>query len=223
MIRRSGFLTATAFLTLAALCLTFSGCGKPVEEPSAGEGSADTPAEGTAAEGTAAPGTTASGQLTPEQQQEVLDALMRAKAKQQAEGLGGGRVRVNGAWNYNGYSYLSPDPSAAIEARLVAVDISVAGHTEHFDIDDIEIVDGASLLSYGSDPHATPLTPEGVFLAEGQGIAEPPGENRWLLIYAYPRNSPAFRLYYWGRELTKDPVEFDEAGLELPFPAAGEE
>ncbi len=128
---------------------------------------------------------------------------------------------VNGAWNYEGYSYLSPDPNASIEARLVAVDVTISGHTVNFDIDDIEIVDGASLVSYGSDPHAEPLNTDGKLLMPDDPFPAAPEENRWLLIYAYPKASPAFRLYYWGKELSgDDPVVIAENGWELPYPPA---
>ena len=89
---------------------------------------------------------------------------------------------------------------------------------KHFDIDDIEIVDGASLQSYGSDPHATALTLEGAIMQEGEWPEEPPKASRWLLIYAYPKQSPAFHLYYWGKALTTAPVQIEDSGLELPFP-----
>jgi hypothetical protein len=161
------------------------------------------------------------GQLTSEQQKEVVDALMRAKAQEQAEGLGGGKVVVNRAWNYEGYSYLSPDPNASIEARLVAVDVTISGHTVNFDIDDIEIVDGASLVSYGSDPHAEPLNADGKLLMPDDPFPVAPEENRWLLIYAYPKASSAFRLYYWGNELSgDDPIVVAENGWGLPYPPA---
>ncbi|MEM1442441.1 MAG: hypothetical protein AAGF67_08865 [Verrucomicrobiota bacterium] len=158
--------------------------------------------------------------LTAGEQKVVVDQLLKARAKQQAEGLGSGGVRVNGAWDYRGYSYLSPNPDAAIEARLVAVDITISGHTEHFDLDDVEIVDGASLMSYGSDPHATALTLDGEILPADKWPDAPPKASRWLLIYAYPKQSPAFHLYYWGRALTTAPVPFKKEGLELPFPPA---
>ncbi|MDF1826394.1 MAG: hypothetical protein P1U68_17240 [Verrucomicrobiales bacterium] len=159
-------------------------------------------------------------QLTAKERKLVVDQLMQARAKQQAQGLGSGRVRVNGAWNYEGYSYLSPDPNAAIEARLVAVDLTVSGHTQYFDIDDIEIVDGANLMSYGSDPHPTPLSLDGKILPEGQFPGAAPVANRWLLIYAYPKQSPAFHLYYWGKALTNEPVTIRKSGLELPYPSS---
>ena len=156
--------------------------------------------------------------LTAEEQQIVVDQLMQARAKQQAEGLGSGSVEVNGAWNYTGYSYLSPDPNAAIEARLVAVDVTISGHTAEFDIDDVEIIDGVKMISYGSDPHPEYLTLDGKLMSAEQLPAAPPRASRWLLIYAFPKNSATFHLYYWGIQLTPDPLTIAERGLQLPYP-----
>lgn len=158
--------------------------------------------------------------LTPEEQKQLLDQLLQVRARQQAEGLGTGSVKVNGAWNYSGYSTIAPDPAAAIEARLVAVDVTISGHTPFFDLDDIEIVDGATLLSYGSDPHAEPLGPDGKLLPLAEDAPEAPAESRWLLIYAFPKATPIFHLYYWGKQLTFKPVEVGRTGLSLPYPAA---
>ncbi len=158
--------------------------------------------------------------LTPEEQNQVIDGVLQARARQQAEGLGSGKVVVNGAWPYSGYSTIAPDPSAAIEARLVAVDVTVSGHTPFFDIDDIEIVDGASLMSYGSDPHAEPLRLDGTVLPLEEEVAVAPAASRWLLIYAFPKATPRFQLYYWGKALTPSPVAFGENGISLPYPPA---
>ncbi len=158
--------------------------------------------------------------LSPEEQKQLLDQILQIRARQQAEGLGGGSVKVNGAWNYTGYSTIAPDPAAAIEARLVAVDVTIAGHTPFFDIDDIEIVDGATMVSYGSDPDAEPLTSAGGLLTGGGSLPEAPAATRWLLIYAFPKETATFHLYYWGKALTLKPVEIGAAGLSLPYPPA---
>jgi hypothetical protein len=156
--------------------------------------------------------------LTEAEQNQVIDGVLQARAKQQAEGLGSGRVTVNGAWPYTGYSTISPDPAAAIEARLVAVDVTISGHTPFFDLDDIEIVDGASLMSYGSDPHAEPLRADGTSLPIEEAAPVAPAASRWLLIYAFPKATPRFQLYYWGKALTTEPVGFGEKGVSLPYP-----
>ena len=149
---------------------------------------------------------------------QTIDDVLQARAKQQAEGLGTGDVKVNGAWSYTGFSYLSPDPAAAIEARLVAVDVTISGHTPFFDIDDIEIVDGVTMLSYGSDPQAEFLKLDGTLIAKGELPAGAPEPSRWLLIYAFPKNTARFHLYYWGKQLTRKPVEIGSGGLSLPYP-----
>jgi len=161
--------------------------------------------------------------LTPEEQGQVVDSLLQARAKQQAAGLGNGKVKVNGVWNYTGYSFLSPDPSAAIEARLVAVDVTISGHTPFLDIDDVEVVDGSSMVSYGSDPHVTPLTMDGSILPESDPLPEAPAASRWLFIYAFPKNTPSLHLYYWGKQLTPTPIEITPSGMELPYPATQSE
>lgn len=158
-------------------------------------------------------------ELTAAQQRQILDKVLRDTAKQQAEGLGSGKVQVNRAWAYEGYSTLAPDPAAVVEARLVAVDVTLSGHTPQFDLDDIEIVDGTNLISYGSDPQIEPLRLDGALTQPDDPIRAAPEPSRWLLIYAFPKASPSFVLYYWGKQLTPSPISFGEGGLSLPYPS----
>lgn len=190
--------------------LLLSGC----EDEVVGEPAAPDPVESSGQPSAS----TGNGEMSAEERKEVLDKILQEKGRQQAQGLGSGKVVVNGAWNYEGYSYLSPDPNAAIEARLVAVDVTLSGHTGNFDIDDIEIVDGISLISYGSDPHPEFLTLDGKIMPEDQLPKAPPEPSRWLLIYAFPKETPTFHLFYWGKQLTPNPVEIGDSGLELPYP-----
>lgn len=206
------------------LALALVSCSDPAQEtaatPPQAPATSETPAPAAVEAAPVASGSPEAGPrpLTAEEQKQVLEGVIQVRAKQQAEGLGAGKVKVNGAWPYTGFSTLSPDPSAAIEARLVAVDVTVSGHTPYFDIDDIEIVDGGSLVSYGSDPHAEPLTPEGTLLPAGGAIVPGPDPSRWLLIYAFPKATPKFHLYYWGKALTPEPVGFGTGGISLPYP-----
>ena len=151
--------------------------------------------------------------------QQDLGHLFSDMAARQAHGLGNGIVAVNGAWIYDGYSHLSPNPDAPIPARLVAVDITVKGHTADFDLDDIEIVDGATLVSYDSNPHFTLLNQDGQPAAPGTPLPPAPEPLRALLIYAFPVGSPTFKLVYWGRDLTPKPHTFADSGWGLPYPA----
>lgn len=208
---------------LVVLCL--SSCSEDSSAVSTPKG-ADAPAESVAVAPAATPvselpaGELTTGELTTGEQKRAVDSVMQARAKQQAEGLGSGKVVVNRAWNYKGYSYLSPDPAAAIEARLVAVDVTISGHTPFFDIDDIEIVDGITMISYGSDPHPERLKLDGTLMPADEISAAAPTASRWLLIYAFPKNTTSFHLVYWGHQLTAKPVPVQDEGLALPFPAA---
>lgn len=143
-----------------------------------------------------------------------LNQLITAMKKKQAQGLGTGSVKVNGAWTYAGYSFLDPVQGA----RLVAVDATVSGHTPAFDFDDIEIVGGATLISYGSDPHITLLSPDGKALPDIRQMPAAPNPVRVLLIYGFPVETDSFTLYYWGKNLLLENHGIDPNGWELPFP-----
>ncbi|MGB3117850.1 MAG: hypothetical protein WBE58_03445 [Verrucomicrobiales bacterium] len=199
---------------LAILVSLLAGCGKPAATPEAPPSLPSPPL---------IPGTSAmvkeGAQDEPnDPRSQVMGKELHRLAVQQANGLGQGTVKVNGAWNYIGYSFLSPDPAATIPARLVAVDITVQGHTPAFDLDDIEIVDGGNQISYGSDPHVTFLTPEGTVLPDNQPVPVAPATTRVLLIYGFPKATPDFDLYYWGHRLTGHAVKVGESGWGLPYP-----
>lgn len=167
---------------------------------------------------TSAPGPAPAPELSPEQKQIVFDRMIQEMRKAQAEGLSGGTVTVNGAWQYSGYSHLAPNPEAVLPARLVAVDLTVQGHNENFDLDDVEIIDGLSMVSYGSQPHVTFLAGDAEPLAEGARIPAGPDPTRALLIYAFPEATPKFTLYYWGKNLLEEPMPFEKSGWGLPYP-----
>lgn len=200
------------------LVLTLVSCGDPAPESSGSTEPGSGEESSVPASAEPAPADSGPRPLTAEDQKQVIEGVIQVRAKQQAEGLGTGSVKVNGAWPYSGYSTLAPDPSVAIEARLVALDVTVSGHTPYFDIDDIEIVDGESLVSYGSDPHAEPLGPDGALLPPGEVVGVAPDPSRWLLIYAFPKATLRFHLFYWGKCLTAEPVGFGTGGLSLPYP-----
>lgn len=143
-----------------------------------------------------------------------LKHLINAMKTKQANGLGAGSVKVNGAWTYTGYSFLDPVQGA----RLVAVDVTVSGHTPAFDFDDIEIVGGPTLISYGSDPHITLLSPEGKALPDIRQMPAAPNPVRVLLIYGFPLETESFTLYYWGKNLLLKNHGIEPSGWELPFP-----
>ncbi len=147
----------------------------------------------------------------------VVNAVLEDAARKQAAGLGSGTVTVNGAWNYTGHSNLSAKP----EARLVAIDVTIKDHTIEFDYDDIEIVDAALKISYGSDPDLALLNlSSGRLEADPSNRAMAPGPDRLLLIYGFPKDSKGFDLYYWGKKLNHSAIVPAETGWEIPFPKA---
>lgn len=156
--------------------------------------------------------------LTPEERARALNLMMNRLAEGQAKGLGDGSVTVHGAWQYDGYSYLAPNPKAAIPARMIAVELTVSGHRKEFDPDDIEIVDGLTKISYGSDPHLTLIEGPGKPIADPAKYPIAPAATRMLLIYAFPKESRTFTLYYWGQELLDEPMTLEASGWGLPFP-----
>ena len=148
-------------------------------------------------------------------QSEAVKNVLLAEARKQAAGLGRGRVTVHGAWNYTGYSTLTPLP----QARLVAVDLTIVDHTINFDYKDIEIVDGALGMSYGSDPYIAVLDSSGKLETDPESIAGAPGPTRLLLVYGFPKSSEIFDLVYWGQKLNIDPIKPTESGWEVPYPS----
>lgn len=225
-------LSLTRTLAIPALAFSLFSCERnapeddaaiirsPEKPPAATASSPSTslPQSGDITTSTGVASTPGRRQLTPEEQAKALDLMMNRLADRQSRGLGAGHVRVNGAWQYDGYSYLSPNPASEIPARMVAVDLTVEGHTADFDPDDIEIVDGISKISYGSDPHLTFLKAPGEPVASPKEIPVAPNATRMLLIYAFPESSQKFTLYYWGKELLAEPLTFADSGWGLPFP-----
>jgi len=163
-------------------------------------------------EKTQAPAQPVQKQNAPQDSQ--LNQALTAIRMKQAGGLGNGTVEVNSAWTYTGYSFLD----AVSGARLVAVDVTITGHTSDFDFDDIEIIDGASRISYGSDPHITLLSPDGKARPDAHQWPPPPDPVRVMLIYGFPKETKSFTLYYWGKNLLRENHSVESSGWELPFP-----
>jgi len=153
-------------------------------------------------------------QKQPAGQNPPLNQIIDAMKRKQAAGLGSGSLTVNSASTYTGYSVLDAVPGA----RLVAVDDTVTGHTPAFDFDDIEIIDGRSKMSYGSDPHITVLTPAGKVLGATDPQPKLGDPLRVLLIYGFATETENFTLYYWGKNLLLKNQNIKPSGWELPFP-----
>lgn len=210
-LRQSPLMNCRQLLPALILSVFLTACGEKSEsesQPEAVETTVSATAKGEAPQ-------------VVDQQSQIMGAMINQAAKAQAQGLDGGRLKVNGAWTYNGFSTLTPIESPPFPVRFVAVDVTVEGQTSNFDYDDIEIVDGADLTSFGSDPHITFLTLDGEVMPTNERPSAPPRPVRALLIYGFPVDSETFTLYYWGKKLVA-PQTIAESGWALPYPAKTE-
>lgn len=205
-------------------------CGeKPAVPPAAAPPSAEMqpppaptvvlPQTGEITTGVLTPSSPATRILSEEEKSEAVNVLLNQVKDAQAAALREARLIVNAAWPYSGYSTLAPDPASAIPARLVAIDVTVSGHTAALDADDIEIIDGITSISYGY-PQVTVINGPGEIVTDPQLVPVAPAPLRLLLIYAFPKNTQTFSLNYWGQKLLATPRGFDSAdsGWSLPVP-----
>lgn len=199
----------TGYLKILFPILWLTGCG--IEPPAAPVIPEDKPPAPTAQ-----PARQGINPQNPE-----VAAYLQDQVQKQSSALNAAHVVINGAWNYTGFSFLSPDPNAKIPARLIAVDVTVSGQTPFFDVDDMEVVDGVTNFSYGSDPHFAYLDiTSGELLPGGVAPAQAPKTNRILLIYGFPKETKTVKIAYWNRILVNDAVTVADTGWEIPHPPA---
>lgn len=123
---------------------------------------------------------------------------------------------MHGVYTYTGYTYVESTGTS----KLVAVDVEFRDYASYFDLDDVEIHDGASNESHGSDPHIAFLTAEGKVVprAETPAPSDELGPLRVLLIYSFPKDAQTIKLSYWGKELTPKPIPIAGIGPSLSKP-----
>ncbi len=143
-----------------------------------------------------------------------MQATVQAAMDGQARGLDGAEVTVYRAYNYRGFSWIEPVKGA----KLVAIDVGLAGYSEGIDLDDIDIIDGETDENYGSDPDIVFLTDEGEPFPDNQPSQSFGEPIRVLLIYAVRESTESIKLGYWGSEIVSEPVVLEEDGLALPAP-----
>ena len=146
---------------------------------------------------------------------EIREAL-RQTSEQQSVGLTDASVRVHRAYNYDN-SDGRFEVDLENEWKIIAMDAGFTNFNSGFDLDDIDIIDAATDLNYGSDPHIEGIVGDGV-LAD---IDDPEvwlTENyvRVLLVYIVPKTCQKVRLGYWGDVLTAEPVDLDGFGPQVP-------
>ncbi len=147
------------------------------------------------------------GTYSPEVQQ-----TMQAIIQKQSQGLKGAKVSINRAYNYHGFTYMEPVDGA----KLIAVDASFSNYAGGFDLDDVDIVDGTTNESYGSNPDIVFLTSEGVPYPNNEPTQEAGAPIRVVLIYAVRESTTAIKLGYWGTEILEVPYNLQDSGPEMP-------
>ena len=145
----------------------------------------------------------------------VIQKAIEATAARQATAARGMTTTIHRAYNYKGYSWHEESP----EGKVVAVDVEFGGYSPAFDLDDIDLVDGASGESYGSNPEVALLRPDGSqAIDEHRDWPVPPGPLRVLLIYSAPRTMRAAKLTYWDQALTPQASKLQNTGPALRPP-----
>ena len=159
---------------------------------------------------------TSDGEPVPPEIAKALEGVSR----EQSQGLNVAKVSVHRAYKYNGYAWIEPIETA----KLIAVDVEFRDYNRGLDLDDVDIIDGESNEKYGSDPQIAHLTLDGELASDVNDSSWPDdlGPLRVLLIYAFPKESEAIKLGYWGQELTPKPIPIAGDGPSLPKPDSNE-
>lgn len=174
---------------LAALVLAslVAGCGREPARTSPG-----TPAEDASTEAASTDAILSS---------EAVQRDLEQVARRQSKGLQGAVTTVHRAFRYGGGNTNRAD-QAADGQQVVAVDVEFRGFHEGFDLDDVDIVDGASGKNFGSGPQMRLLRSDGT-LEQNNAKWDSAGDSlRVLLIYTIPKETTSIKLAYWGDQLT---------------------
>jgi len=120
------------------------------------------------------------------------------------------------AYAYQGYSYHDPEAGS----KLVGVDVEFGDYGDGLDLDDVELLDGASNEGIGGFPHIELMSQDGQVL-QGAADTEWPGAGgplRVLLIFSVPEATNSVKLAYGGGLLTVEPTSIGNDGPSLKAP-----
>jgi hypothetical protein len=142
--------------------------------------------------------------LPPEIQREIEKV-----ARRQSQALADATTIVHRAFHYRqgGSGKLGEG------MKLVAVDVEFRDHNRDLDLDDVDVIDGATGENYGSGPDIRLLRPDGTLEQNNAMWESDAPALRMLLIYAIPSHTQSIRLGYWGHSLTPEPTPIGEGEL----------
>lgn len=159
------------------------------------------------------PAQTANDSGTPPS--EVVEAV-KSELATELPVMEGITTTLHKAYAYQGYSYHDPEAGA----KLVGVDVEFGDYGDGLDLDDVELLDGASNEGIGGFPHIELMSQDGQVL-QGAADTEWPGAGgplRVLLIFSVPEATNSVKLAYGGGLLTVEPTSIGNDGPSLKAP-----
>ena len=137
------------------------------------------------------------------------------RVRKESQALVGASVRVHRAYNYtSGQTWIQPEGSK----KVVAVDVEFQGAGEGFDLKDVDVIDGLTNESDGTNPKIFLLRPDGSFQSFDWPSELAGQPMRVLLLYPVPESTDSIKLAYWQKEIVSQPVELAPDGPAMPSP-----
>lgn len=140
----------------------------------------------------------------------MRDALQEV-AKQQSAAFTNGTCAIREAFHYTGSL---PFPKQGTSEFLALV-VEVAGYGEHFDFDDIDLIDADTGENLGSDPGLWLLKPDGTADTGSTEWPAAPGPITVFLLYERERIPKRVKLGYWGAEIVKQSAQVSADGRDM--------
>jgi hypothetical protein len=130
---------------------------------------------------------------------EILEESARV-SELQARGFAGGRLSVHKVWAYRGPSTITP----LEDAKRVAIEMTLEiPKGNHFDLDDLDIIDAADGKNYGSDPQLQRVTARSEPAAWEDPVFTDASPLRFVAVWAVPKETQVLQLGYWGETITE--------------------
>ena len=140
----------------------------------------------------------------------VAEAV-REVAARQSQALKGATTIVHRAFPFNQNGVYKP----SADEQLLAVDVEFQKYSKGLDLDDVDLIDGETDESYGSNPEIKMLRPDGMLSPNSYDDQAPNKPLRVLLIYCVPKKVASVQLDYWGDRLTEAPIPIVDGKLEV--------
>jgi hypothetical protein len=135
-----------------------------------------------------------------------LAAEVHQASNEQSQALLHAKVTVIRVYLYTGRSEIQ----FGKDARLVAVEARFEGYGERFDPNEVELLDGESGDSYGTDPEVSLAGDATDSPLDRSALPPPPGPLTVRLVYPAAKMASSIKLAYWGMLLTAEATRISE-------------